>query len=431
MYSQLASVHPVAGPSITSFIDADGSAVAAMDDRIRFARKSRCFADEAGVTQKQLPTWLDASNARPELSCCLCWLQTLLPGQGEQATVRRGIANLDRLLSDAEQPQHDELVELYGPVKRRLLMLCKKLEAYPCPTTVAAVCRELHPAFGAEQGRGQVAAIAGAIERAVSAAETHSRDTMNLPEVDDVALAMILKQIGADGLRQLYTRLGDSFDRLADLVPGPKNAALRSRLIGFAPKDGTAALRRRLTAWRDRYATPPARFDFCHAEMLDGGHWTLRALCKVLDQMDADKRALVFEVLRYKIPGRTECGSEVSALVNVLIEAETLRDGGDNPRLEERRRLFKSSPLLEQAYARVARNAKDDGMVALGLAIDFSARGSRSEMHPVYNNAAWRVCLANVVGPIAPHPLADVDKAGLVLMETAEDPVALLRRFAG
>jgi hypothetical protein len=446
MYSQPASRHLAAGPSMTSIIDSDGLAVAAVDDRIQFARKSRCFADEARVTPEQFPKWLDGSNARPELSCSLHWLQTLLPGKGDEAVVRSGIATLDRLLSGPLQPKQEELFELYGPVKRNLLTLCNRLEDDRRATTIAAACREFHLVFGAAQGLGKVDVIARAIESALSAvaaqsstvsrrcdadmqgpvpvvqprptsivrvttptiASTGVPDAEPLPKTGDVELATILASLGAGGIRELYARLVASFDRLIDLLPKARNASLQSRLIGMVPKEKDTSLKRRLIEWRDRYATPPTRFHRVHAEMLYGGHLAMTALCNVLEGLNSDKRRTVFEILARKLPGRRNTGSEATILMIVVVEAEGIHDNTVNPHEQERRSLLERSTLLDSP---VTEEEISDLMVGLGLALDWGIDDASSKLHPVRNNAAWRMCLENVLGPLDEHPLANVGKA--------------------
>jgi hypothetical protein len=443
MYPLSSSSHQGASPVDTSIMESAGPAAMPVADRIRFAKQSTCFAHEADVTLTRLPQWLQASDARPELSCTLLWLKTLLPGQGEEAVVRNGVDNLAGLLLDPGRVKAEDLLALYGPIKRDLHVLCERLEAEPEPSTVAAACRELRSALGAAQGLGTVDAIARAIERAVSAVEDQApspqrrgeaqasrpvpqprrtllagltstpavpslvaSSAVPLPKSGDVALTQALKDMGTEGVRACYAQLGAAFDRLVTLMPPDTNPLLKTGVI----------------AWRDSYAAPVEGFGRADAEMLFGGRLMLTALCNKLDELDLERRRDAFQGLKFLMPqeyvqtkarGRSN-GSHVSMLANVLTDVESTSEVG-NPHLEERRRSFEAlvAPLLKRGQ--VTADDIDNGMFKLGLAPDWAVHGANSRMHPVYNNAAWKVCLESVLGPIEPHPLADVRKAERLL----------------
>ncbi|WP_431100323.1 hypothetical protein [Roseateles noduli] len=450
MYHQPTSLRVAAGPSIASIPDVDGHAVAPVPARIKFARASSCFVDHMDIQPNQIQEWLDDSDGRPALSCTLHWLQTLLPGKGEEAAVRRGLANLDRRLTDpGQQLTGGDLYTLYGSLKRSVKQLCQGLEADQRPSTIAAACRELNPVFGVARGLGEVVEMAEATERAVSAVAEQSASPQRrceaqaprpvpkprrllpagsttpavpspsapaakpLPKSDDVVLTQALTDMGEEGVRACYAQLGAAFDRLISLMPPGTNPLLKS---------GVAK-------WRDSYATPADGFGREHAEMLLGGRLMLTALCNELDKLDRDRRQGVFRSLErlmpqeYVHPKARSCsyGSHVSMLANVLTDAESTSELG-SPHLEERRSAFEAlvAPLLTREL--VTKEDVRRGMFELGLAPDWAVHGANSKMHPVYNNAAWQVCLESVLGPVEPHPLADVGKASLIL--------ALMKRYS-
>jgi hypothetical protein len=445
MYGQSASRNEVAGSSMTSSFEADNAADAALAACVRDARQSKRFAHEENVSSLNVRRWPGASEARHELRSTLEWLKALLSGTGEEVAVRRRVVQLADIADHVGGWCDGDLVELLGPIKRNLQKLCERLHEDPRPSTVAAACRELRPLCAPLADRHGMPKVARAIESAVLAVEKESRPAVRradasaqatrpvptsmltwlarlttrlavpslrastakkVPKSDDVALNQALKDMGAEGVRACYAQLGAAFDRLVTLMPPGTNPLLKNGVI----------------AWRDSYAAPAKGFGRADAEMLFGGRLMLTALCNKLDELELELRRQAFQSLEvlmpqeYVHPKARSCsfGSHVSMLANVLIGVESASEI-DNPHLEERRSSFEAlvAPLLKREQ--LTADEVDKGMFELGLAPDCSVHGAHSKMHPVYNNAVWQVCLESVLGPIEPHPLADVRKAERLL----------------
>lgn len=102
MYHHSDYRNAVSGLSTASMIETDGPSDAAMARMIRTAREQTHYSD--GLKLETFKHWPEFPAARKELFCCLQWLTTLLPGDGEVATVRAAIASKAGELSDPIPP---------------------------------------------------------------------------------------------------------------------------------------------------------------------------------------------------------------------------------------------------------------------------------------------------------------------------------------
>jgi hypothetical protein len=302
-------------------------------------------------------------------------------------------------------------IRFSGEQKRFLLSLVERLEKRPSLSTVNAVCGELRLATDAPDAKAhgarpvpqpRRALIAG--PKALAVPSTSAPAVAPLPQSDDVVITQALTDMGAEEVRRRCTRLSSSVDRLLRLVP-----------------EDMHTFRGHLIALRDRYATPPARIEGKHAEMLEGGHLVLTAICNELERRDPSTRKGALWYLSLNVPKEGERGSQVSKLFHGLTFSESFDvdgDGsGDNDlHLSERRTRFEAwaEPLLKSSKlteAEVSRGMKD-----LGLELpDLEGEGGSMWLHPVYNNAAWRACLGIPLDPNDVPALANVDRAELVL----------------
>lgn len=438
MYHQPTSPRVAAGPSIALIPDVDGHAVAPVPARIQFARQSRCFVDDLTLMPNQIQEWLDDSDGRPALSCTLHWLQTLLPGKGEEAAVRRGLANLDRRLTDpGQQLTGDDLYTLYGSLKRSVKKLCQGLEADQRPSTIAAACRELNPVFGAARGLGKVVEMAEATERAVSAVAEQSASPQRrceaqaprpvpkprrsllagstnppaVPSPGGVAIAGTEKGRQAERDQQRHAQLGAAFDRL----------------IALMPPDTNALMLKGLTAWRDSHSIPAIGFNANHVEMIGIGKEVLTLLCDTLDALDPAQLTVAARCLGDCMPnelfrshrfayGRevyVSSGSHVTMLVHALVDAESIPGDIQDPHRKERQRRFDGWAAAQLASSKLTKSDISGAMRGLGLACEVGERPTRTRMHPDLNIEAWRACLGLSVDPADVSPPVGADKADL------------------
>lgn len=451
MYPQSASRSQVAGSSLTSTIEADGSADAMLAAQVREAKQSRWFAPEKG-TLSEFREWLDRSEARRELRCAIEWLKTLLQGSGEEAMVRSRVAQLASILDHVSLDSSD-LRTLYGPIKRSLQGLCEGLDEDQRASTVAAACRELRLLFSSAHERRVMTRIGLAFDQAAAAVKNQSsrgerlqvaekpaprpvprpRQSLlagpkpvvdsprapvekSLPKSDGVVLAQASMDIGTTEVRERHEQLAASFDRLISLMP----------------RDTEDSVLKGLIAWRDSFSTPVTRFDANHIEMLGVGKEVLTLLCDVLTTLNPEQLGDASSCLASYMPnehlhrvrvsyGRNvynSPGSHVTKLVYALVDAESIRAGDDirNPHRDERQRRFDAwvAPLLASSI--LTKKEVITAMRDLGLDSEVGIdQEGRSKMPPVFNIAAWRACLGISVDPADVAPLADVGKADLVL----------------
>lgn len=115
---------------------------------IETARNQRCFYDAARQSPEDFRASLAHYNlARYELFSTLQWLKEMLPEDGPDAPVRRGLKQRGGEFAGLPMGMTAQSARLFGDGKRDLLALCLALEADPRASTVAAACRELRPAF--------------------------------------------------------------------------------------------------------------------------------------------------------------------------------------------------------------------------------------------------------------------------------------------
>jgi hypothetical protein len=391
---------------------ADDHADDPLNASIQRAMTQQHFADDVSLTARGLTHWPEYPQARQELFASFLWLKTLLPGGGEVEVTRSAVGHMAWSLSGpVGLPMTDDQFALFGSGKRDLLALCEALSRDQQPSTVAAACRELRLAFDAAGGSGisPAVAIGGALTEVVAESSAARRLVPSapplsliadapLPRTDNATLSAALSRIGVDGLRSLCTRFGADVDRLIALIPHGVHASLRDGLISM----------------RDRYATPPDVFQQEDAEMLDGGHVVLTALCDELNRHDPAGRRRLLNDLTHDGRGYARVPCRVNGLARMLVKAESFRTGVEDPHLEARSRRLEAWAQPQLDRSKLKKREVEDALQVLGLhqpttVID----GPLADMGAVRNNAAWRICLGHARGADGEHPLADVGNADL------------------
>lgn len=387
---------------------------------IEQARVQRHFYDDSCGTPAQFQASPAYEEARKELFKLFQWLRLVLPDTGPDQDVDGLIKRHAQSWVGSAHNFNQVRVRLFGAGKHAMHQLCLALEADPCAARQRMACTHLREAFQTGELRSNsITAICCALSAVVAAKASDATalpvaakasnatalpvaakaaDATALPMTDDAVLATILPRLGIEGLHQLHQQLIASIDRLIALMPPGVETAVREGL----------------NARREGWATPAATFDRRHAEMLIGGQAVLTALADVLDGLDFSQRMEVVVCRERELCDAGQGTSAVASLAHVLVEAESVRSGEDNPHLEARRRLFEAWARPKQGKARLGARAVEDGLQVLGLhQPDTVYDGPLPEIDPVRSNAAWLACLGKPGSGIEVHPLADVDRAEL------------------